>query len=103
MPRKKPRVVFDTNIWVSFLIGKVLSGLEDFIVDDRIQLLLSEELFEEMTDVLNRPKFERYFTIDVVNELVSLMLGKFEIVEIKETFDVCRDPVLCKFYCVWHA
>ena len=45
-----------------------------------------------MNDVLHRPKFERYFTIDVINELVSLMLGKVEIVEIKETFDVCRDP-----------
>ncbi|MFQ5356586.1 MAG: putative toxin-antitoxin system toxin component, PIN family, partial [Mariprofundaceae bacterium] len=27
----------DTNIWVSFPIGKVLSGLEDLIIDNRIQ------------------------------------------------------------------
>jgi len=92
MPRKKLRVVFDTNIWVSFLIGKVLSGLEDFIIDNRIQILLSDELLEEMTDVLHRPRFQRYFTADVINELVSLMLGKVQIVEIKKTFDVCRDP-----------
>jgi putative PIN family toxin of toxin-antitoxin system len=92
MPRKKFRVVIDTNIWVSFLIGKVLSGLEDLIIDNRIQLLLSDELLEEMNDVLHRPKFQRYFTVDVINELVSLMLGKVEMVEIKETFDVCRDP-----------
>ncbi|MFQ5639988.1 MAG: putative toxin-antitoxin system toxin component, PIN family [bacterium] len=45
MPRKKSRVVIDTNIWVSFLIGKVLSGLEDLIIDNRIQILLSDELF----------------------------------------------------------
>ena len=88
MPRKKPRVVIDTNIWVSFLIGKVLSGLEDFIIDDRIQILLSDELLEEMNDVLHRPKFQRYFTLDVINELVPLILSKVEIVEIKETFDV---------------
>ena len=92
MPRKKPRVVIDTNIWVSFLIGKVLSGLEDFIIDNRIQILLSDELLEEMNDVLRRPKFQRYFTLDVINEFVSLILSKVEIVEIKETFDVCRDP-----------
>ena len=92
MPRKKLSVVFDTNIWVSFLIGKVLSGLEDFIIDNRIQIVLSDELLEEMNDVLHRPKFQRYFTVEVINELVSLMLGKVEMVEIKEAFDVCRDP-----------
>lgn len=92
MPRKKLRVVFDTNILVSFLIGKVLSGLEDFIIDNRIQILLSDELLEEMNDVLHRPKFQKYFTKDVINELIALMLSKVEIVEIKETFDVCRDP-----------
>lgn len=92
MPRKKYRVVIDTNIWVSFLIGKMLSGLEDLIIDNSVQLLLSDELLEEMNDVLHRPKFQKYFSVDMINELVSLMLGKVEMVEIKETFDICRDP-----------
>ncbi len=92
MPGKRPRVVIDTNIWVSFLIGRTLSGLEDFIINDRIQILSSYELLEEMSDVLHRPKFQKYFTVDVIQELVSLMLTKVEIVEIKETFDLCRDP-----------
>jgi len=80
MPGKRPRVVIDTNIWVSFLIGKTLSGLEDFIINDRIQILSSYELLEEMSDVLHRPKFQKYFTVDVIQELVSLMLTKVEIV-----------------------
>jgi len=92
MPRKKYRVIIDTNIWVSFLIGKMLSGLEDLIIDNRVQLLLSDELLEELNDVLHRPKFQKYFSVDMINELISLMLGKIEMVEIKETFDVCRDP-----------
>jgi len=92
MPRKKYRVIIDTNIWVSFLIGKMLSGLDDLIIDNRVQLLLSDELLEELNDVLHRPKFQKYFSVDMINELISLMLGKIEMVEIKETFDVCRDP-----------
>ena len=47
MKRKKARVANDTNIWVSFLIGKVLSNLESFVVNDNIQILLSNELLEE--------------------------------------------------------
>jgi len=92
MPRKKYRVIIDTNIWVSFLIGKMLSGLDDLIIDNRVQLLLSDELLGEMNDVLHRPKFQKYFSVDMINELVSLMLGKVEMVEIKETLDICRDP-----------
>jgi hypothetical protein len=92
MKRKKARVVIDTNIWVSFLIGKVLSNLESFVVNDNIEILLSNELLEEINDVLHRPKFQGYFTTEIIAELVSLMLGKFEVVEIKGTFDVCRDP-----------
>ncbi len=92
MPRKEPRVVIDTNIWVSFLIGKELSGLDNFIIDNRIQMLLSDELLEEMSEVLHRPRFQRYFTLDVINEFVALLIGKVEIVEITETFDACRDP-----------
>ena len=92
MKRKKARVVIDTNIWVSFLIGKVLSNLESFVVNDNIEILLSNELLEEINDVLHRPKFQEYFTTGIIAELVSLMLGKFEVVEIKGTFDVCRDP-----------
>lgn len=91
MPEKIIRVVFDTNIWVSFLIGKFLSGLEDFIIDNRFQILMCDELLEEMNDVLHRPKFQNYFSIDVISELVILMLGKFELVELRESFKVCRD------------
>ena len=91
MPRKKLRVVFDTNVWVSFLVGKVLSGLEGLIFDDSIQILLSDELLEEMNDVIHRPKFEKYFSLGMINELIALMLGKAELVEVIETFDVCRD------------
>jgi len=57
MKRKKARVVIDTNIWVSFLIGKVLSNLESFVVNDNIQILLSNELLEEINDVLG-PNFK---------------------------------------------
>ncbi|GAB6139976.1 hypothetical protein JCM14076_07050 [Methylosoma difficile] len=45
MPDKVVRVVIDTNIWISFLIGKSLIGLTDALVNNRVQVLFSDELF----------------------------------------------------------
>ena len=44
MPDQKPsKVIIDTNLWVSFLIGKELHQLKDFIVNERIQLVKLRE------------------------------------------------------------
>ena len=56
------RVVIDTNIGISFLIGKSLVGLSDAIMSGRIKILFSEELFEELIQVLKRPIFKKYFS-----------------------------------------
>ena len=38
MPSQKPgKVVIDTNLWISFLIGKELQGLKDLILNDKIK------------------------------------------------------------------
>ena len=91
MPRKIIRLVIDTNIWVSFLIGKTLAGLSDAIVSDSVKIIFSAELFEELIEVLQRPKFSNYFTQDNIQEFISLIHSKIEWVEIYTHFDDCRD------------
>ncbi|SLM30611.1 conserved hypothetical protein [Desulfamplus magnetovallimortis] len=86
------KVVIDTNIWIAFLIGKTLSGLSKALIDDRIRILFSDELFEELVEVLHRPKFTKYFSKEDITELISLIHSKTEFVEAKEKFEVCRDP-----------
>ncbi len=49
MPSQKPsKVIIDTNIWISFLIGKELKGLKDIIVQDKIKLIITEQLISEI-------------------------------------------------------
>jgi len=86
------RVVIDTNIWISFLIGKTLSGLSEALINDKIRILFSEELFDELVEVLQRPKFKKYFSQNDIMELISLIHLKTERIEIKEQFEDCRDP-----------
>jgi len=86
------RVVIDTNIWIGFLIGKTLSGLSEALINDKIRVLFSDELFEEVAEVLQRPKFKKYFSQNDIAELISLIHLKTEFVEIRERFEDCRDP-----------
>ncbi len=92
MQKYNVRVVIDTNIWISFLIGKTLSGLSEAIMNDKIRILFSEELSDEFVEVLQRPKFEKYFSQEDIAELISLLRFKTEQIEITEHFTVCRDP-----------
>ena len=85
------RVVIDTNIWISFLIGKTLIGLRDAIIFGRITILFSEELFAELIEVLQRPKFKKYFSATAIEQLIVLLYDRVEWIEITRHFDDCRD------------
>lgn len=91
MPDSVLRVVIDTNIWISFLIGKSLAGLTDAIITDRVQVLFSEDLFSELLEVLQRPKFKRYFSSAAIEQLLVLLYEKTEWVDIVIEFTDCRD------------
>ncbi len=92
MQNRKIRVVVDTNIWISFLIGKTIAGLSNAIINNSVQILFSEELFDELIEVLNRPKFRKYFSTEDIYELVSLINTKVEWIKITNHFNDCRDP-----------
>jgi putative PIN family toxin of toxin-antitoxin system len=85
------RVVIDTNIWISYLVGQTLSGLTDQILNERIIILYSEELLAELVEVLHRQKFKKYFTSENIQELISLIDAKFEHVEVTKHIKACRD------------
>ena len=42
------KVVIDTNLWISFLIGKRLESLRDLIVDGTIQPIFSKQSIDEI-------------------------------------------------------
>lgn len=85
------RIVIDTNVWISFLIGKSLAGLSDAILSDRVTLLFSEELFAEMVEVLQRPKFKNYFSTAAIEELIVLLYERVVWVDVTHHFEDCRD------------
>jgi len=72
MPSQRPsKIIIDTNLWISFLIGKELHNLKDIIVNERIKLILTDQLIDELKLVTSREKLKKYFDKDKVAELIS--------------------------------
>jgi putative PIN family toxin of toxin-antitoxin system len=92
LKRKKPKVVIDTNVWISFLIGKKLSSLKSLLSNQSIQIVISDELIEEIKEVTNRPKLRKYFPQEQVEDFINLL----RIISIKHSIKVIesisRDP-----------
>lgn len=56
------RAVIDTNIWVSFLIGKQLDTLAQLLQSKKVQVISSPQQTIEIAAVLARPRLQKYVT-----------------------------------------
>jgi hypothetical protein len=85
------RVVVDTNLWISFLIGRRLSVIKELFTKGDLLLLSSYTQLAELGDVASRLKFRRYFTEAQAEELLNLLSAASELVEVSEHVHACRD------------
>lgn len=92
MPTVRPRLVVDTNLWISFLLTRSRSRLERILLDRSVILLFSEELLEEFVNVATRPKFKKFFSEKDLEELLTSLHQKAEIINVrsKTTFAVTK-------------
>ena len=60
MKNKESKVIFDTNVWISFLIGRRLANIKQYISDGRITIITTEQLLIEIKIVTNREKLKKY-------------------------------------------
>ena len=91
MRNKSVKVIFDTNVWISFLIGKRLSKIKNLISDGRIIVVTTEQLLDEIKLVTGRDKLKKYFPKESVKELIELLGAIGETIEITPTHFINRD------------
>ena len=91
MQNNPQRIIIDTNLWISFLITKDFSGLDELIFSDRYKLVFSEELITEFIEVSNRIKFRRYFPLSDLEELIESIETYSIFVGVKTNIALCRD------------
>ena len=73
------RVIIDTNVIVSALISKGIPSkiIYELVLDEKVKICISDEIFEEYIDILNREKFSRFpefktnanIVISIIDEL----------------------------------
>ena len=89
MPIK--RVILDTNLWISFLINDSYKEIDHLIKNDQIKLIFSIELLDEFIEVVNRPKFNKYFKDYDIIQLLNMFDDFAILVDVHSNLDLCRD------------
>ncbi len=90
--KKRSRIVIDTNIWISFLIGGSFRDLEEILLDREFLVLYSAELLKEIFEVIERPKLTRYFGRGSKKIIKEIFADIGEEITVTSNVDKCRDP-----------
>ena len=70
------KILFDSNLWISFMIGKRLSSLADVLCRHDVEVYISEQELDEIRRVIARPKFDniisaetRYYFFEMIYDV----------------------------------
>jgi len=83
------RTVFDTNIWVSYMITAKYDELESMLTNN-VNFLRSVPSLAELQEVLSRKKFQKY-NVDI-DKTIAFYINLTEFCETKPLFKDCSDP-----------
>ena len=70
---KKYRIIVDTNLWISLLIGKRLSELRSLCNSEMIDVHICDELIEEFIRIASHDKIRKYVTEERVIQTLDLI------------------------------
>lgn len=88
------KVIIDTNLWISFLIGHQTSFVRRMLTDERFDVYVCDRLIEEIRDVANRDKIRtRINDMDVVDLLTIIhAFCQHSTIETNAPLKAVRDP-----------
>lgn len=94
----RQRLVIDTNALVSrLLFPDSVPARAVRRAIDHARLLVSEATMLELVDVLARPKFDRYISLQDRQEFIRLLGSVVDLIPIIRRVYACRDPRDDKF------
>lgn len=85
------KIILDSNIWISFAIGKQLLELEYVFNHPDICIYTCDQLFMEVSATLQKPKLQRYVSTERRNVLLKYMTTCPTSIIDEQTIR-CRDP-----------
>ena len=93
MQGKPIKIIIDTNLWISFLIGmKSSSAIKNILTNSNMVIAMTEILQSEIMAVASRPKFARHFAPEACERLLTFLRSRSENYPLSEIPKRCRDP-----------
>ena len=87
------RIIINTNLWISFLIGLRSSpAVRNILTDGTVSIVMTDILRQEIMAVASRPKFARYFAPEACDRLLAFLRARTEEYPIGDIPKRCRDP-----------
>ena len=90
--RDKARVTFDSNLWVSMAMGGRIARLATLLSEGLLETYVCSELIREVTEVLQRPKLQRFLDPANVETALDLLESGTTHVEVSQFVVRSRDP-----------
>ncbi len=88
------KVIIDTILWISFLIGHQTQLVRRMLTDMRFDVYVCARLIEEVIGVATRDKIRKYVTQADIDDLLAIINAfcQFAIIRIEAPATAIRDP-----------
>ena len=88
------KVIIDTNIWISFLIGHQTALVRRMLTDLRFDVYVCARLVEEIRDVASRDKIRKHLGPNDLDDLLAIINAfcQFVTIEAGVSPTAVRDP-----------
>lgn len=91
--KNKPVFVFDTNSLVSVLLSPNSTNALALKKAEEIgSIIVSDETLLELSDVLSRPKFDKYVSLERRLEFVDRVAVRYTKIKVNSKISASRDP-----------
>ena len=88
------KVIIDTNLWISFLLGHQVQFVCRVLTDMRFEVYVCARLVEEIRDVASRDKIRRHLGSNDLGDLLAIINAfcQFVVIESEVSPTAVRDP-----------
>ncbi|MBR1513218.1 MAG: putative toxin-antitoxin system toxin component, PIN family [Bacteroidales bacterium] len=87
------KIILDCNIWISFLIGHQAEWMKRILTDVRFDIFVCDELLDEISDVISRPKIRSRVNDDEIEDFFRILYAFCRVAKIDHDAQVpVRDP-----------
>ncbi len=88
------KVIIDTNLWISFLIGHQTQLVRRMLTDLRFDVYVCIRLIEEIRDVASRDKIAKFLKPTDLDDLLAIIHAfcKYSTINVETPSSAVRDP-----------